>query len=525
MEKLISIIKTLDRYRLREIDILDSADSNSRYTMLYREITLGNIKTDDEAAKFLFGSKATKNYLTYRVFKKKFKERVFNALLFIDTQTDDFDDFLKIQFEANKQWLFIKNLYNHQLSSIATELAEELLNKVVKFEYYELAMPISNYIKSGYALKGDKKNYAKFQKLFEEYTDIWLAERKAREYNEKLKMEFIGTSKQKPHVSELAKTYFKELKPLLIKYNSYIFHFNSRAVELYIYTSINDYKNQIKVSERAISFFESKSSLTKLPITIFLHQKMEALMYLKQYEEAEKIIIETMKLRVPSSFNWYIGQSSRVFLLFRMKRYSEAKSLYDETVDLPNFKSILKGANLEIWELFNAYFHLLFKLGKAPELQFKSEKSEFKIKKFLNETPTFEGDKKGMQLARLIVQIYFMIVNNEMNKIFDKVEAVKKYLIRNTVKTDPTYRFQQFAKLLLEIPKLDYSPSIFNKNTKILLKNLSAVATPVTENIYRAEVIELEELWQFILEFIKLNPEIDLKKMNKPVRKKKVLKI
>ena len=166
MKNLIIIILRLNRYILQRINILSNSDSASRSALLYQEILKGHLTDDADVAKFLSKTFDMKGATNQSNFKKVFKNHTFNTLVFIDPEHADIDDYQKFIYKANKEFIIIRNLYEMQLSIIATEYAEELLIEVVKYDYTEMAVMLLKYIKSRYATAGDEKNYEKFQKLF-----------------------------------------------------------------------------------------------------------------------------------------------------------------------------------------------------------------------------------------------------------------------------------------------------------------------------------------------------------------------
>jgi hypothetical protein len=411
------------------------------------------------------------------------------------------DEYQRATYNILHEWLTIKTLFKSGMSAIGTPMAEQLLPSVLKYEYAEIGAPLIAAIKYGLAMKGDKKQYAEYQDLHNKYVEMWCAEQKAEDYSNILRMEYVKTAQYKSHMSDIAKAYFEELKPMMEKHQSAVLHMYGRSVEVYIYSTINDYKNLLDVAERALTFFNSKPFIVKTPISIFLHQKMIALMMLRRYPEAEEAINESMESRVRGSFNWFKGQESKVALSFRMHRYTEGYAIYKEITAMPEFNKVLTGMNKEIWFVFNAYFHLLHKLGVAKNLSFEEHEKDFKIQKFLNDVPTFNSDRKGMHLAILIIEICFMMsTNKQRGALIDRIESIEKYITRNTLKTDPSYRFNQFANMLLEMPKSGFMRSILEQNTAELFKDLQSVPYDMLESIYRSEPVELEEVWLLVLD-------------------------
>jgi hypothetical protein len=446
----------------------------------------------------LFGENANKSLSKYRNFKHGFKKRVFNTLLFIDSTNPNLDEYQQATYDIHREWMSIKTVFKNGMYKVALPLAEHLLLAVIKYDYAEIAVPLLLHIKHSVAMKGDKKQYAKYDKLYCHYLDMWLAEQKAADYSNILKMEYVKNAAYKPHLSTVAKTFFEELKPFMDKYDSAVLHTLGRIVEVYIYSSVNDYQNLLGMADRALAFFQAKPYEIKTPISIFLHQKMIALMMLMRYPEAMTAIDETIKLRAVGSFNWFKAQESKVSLLFKMHRFTEGYAIYKDITTMPEFETALGGMNKEMWSLFNAYFHLLSQLGKATNLPL--DRNNFKIQKFINDVPTFDSDKKGMHLSLLILDICFSLSSKHKDDLIERIEALEKQLDRNTEKTDPNYRFHQFGLMLLEIPKSGFIRSVFQESTQSLSENLKMVPYNFAQATFRSEVMDLEEMREWILD-------------------------
>jgi hypothetical protein len=500
MDKLRQIIRAFDGYKLRHVDVLNNEDSKSQHTKLYRAVVEGKVKTDDEAARFLFGPTAHKGMQKYRNFKTDFKKRLLNTMLFIDPTHDDFDKYQQIFYEVNREWMTIKAIYANGMSFLANPLAEQLLQITLRYDYTEITVLLLNHIKFGIAMQGDKKQYAEYQQLHSHYIELWLMEQKAKEYTDILKMEYVKTNQYKPFMSDIAKRYFEELKPALEKYDAVGLHTYGRVIEIYIYSTVNDYKNVLDVAERALTFFRSKPFEVNLSLSIFQHQKMQALMMLKRFAEAEQAIEETIALRVKGSFNWFKAQESKVFLLFKMHRFTEGYALYADITKMLEFQDLPNSMSKEMWHLFNAYFHLLNQLGKAPLLALGTKNEAFKISELLNDIPILVNDKKGMNLAVLSVKMCFLVVSKQYDELDKYEEPIRKYLYRNTDRDDPNYRFYQFCLMCLESFYANFNRALTIQNAAELLENLkSQPYNPYTATL-RGEAIQLEILWDWTLE-------------------------
>lgn len=300
-------------------------------------------------------------------------------------------------------------------------------------------------------------------------------------------------------MSAVAKGYFEELKEVLERYDSITLRLNAYIVEIYIYSTVYDYKGIVNVAERALAYFKAKPFEVRTAITIFKHQKMIALMSLKRYAQAEEMLAETIALRTEGSFNWFVAQESLMFLLFKMHRFTEGYELYTRITQMKEFKELGKGMSREMWFLFNAYFHLLQRSGKMPLSVFDDNNKVFKLPKFLNSVPTFCQDKEGMNIAVQSVKLCFLILTKQEKALIEK-ESLKKYFDRHINQDNPYYRFHQFGHLLLNVPESNYKRLLTEQNTVELRKTLESVPYDPVMSAYRGEVINLEEVWDWVLD-------------------------
>ena len=499
MNILTQIVQVLDRYKLRDIDIIDSKDSESRYTELYRLIREGSVKTDEDAARHFYGAKASPTEGKYRVFKNEFKNRLLNTLYFIDTNNPVFTDFQSAYYAAQHQWGAINLLYRRGLFIAANQLAERLLTDCKKYELTDICVLILEKLKEKYALQiGDKRKYQDFKKQFWHYKAVWEAEHVAQEAFEEIRIEYVKSTAFRPQTSQIAQEKLERLEPLRQQYDSFTFIYYYFAVKEAVYSAKHDWKGVIEVCDETLSLLESKSFTLNVHISIIKHQKIIALLMLKRYEECQITLDEALTLLEVGNFNWFKTMETKVLLTFHTAHYTEGVETYKQVLDLKEFKS-LHGHSAEIWKLFEANFYLVAAMGllnKNKEMPF----GKFRLNKFLNDIPTFGHDKKGMNIPVLVMQIALMIIEKMHNALIDRIENIEKYVVRNIPKTDiANYRSNQMIKILMEIPKAGFSRKILEKTTKKLLEDLKSVPFDLRETGYKIEVFPYDELWVKLL--------------------------
>ena len=108
-----------------------------------------------------------------------------------------------------------------------------------------------------------------------------------------------------------------------------------------------------------------------------------------------------------------------------------------------------------------------------------------------------------MNIVILSVEMSFLVATKQYTDLIKRLESIEKYFDRYAKKDDPYYRFHQFGSLLLEIPKSNFNRILTKKNTVELLENLQSVAFDPVTSVYRGEVMNVEEIWDWLLETLK----------------------
>jgi hypothetical protein len=502
MDILTQVVEILDRYKMREIDIIDNKDSTSRYTELYRLIKDGTIKTDEDAAIHFYGADATPSVGKYRVFKNEFKNRLLNTLYFIDTNNSTFTDFQTAFYAAQHQWGAINLLYRRNVFLAANPLAERLLTDCKKFELTDLCVLILERLKESQAKQiGDKKKYQDFKIQFWHYKSVWEAEQLAQEAFDDIRIDYVKSSAFRPETSLRAQAALDKLEPLREKYDSFMFIFNYFSVKEAVYSAKHDWKGVIVVCHETLVLLKAKPFTMKGFIAIVKNQEVIALLMLKRYEECQIALAEALELQDFGTYNWFKTMEKKVLLAFHTAQYTEGVEAYKQVLDLKEFKH-LQGHSAEIWKLFEANLYLIQAFGLLDKNK-DMPLGKFRLNKFLNDIPTFGNDKKGMNIPVLILQIALMITEKMFDALIDRIEAIEKYAVRNVPKTDiANYRSNQMIKILLEIPKAGFKRKILERTTKKLLEDLKSVPFDLRETGYKVEVLPYHELWVKLLPFL-----------------------
>ncbi|MGZ5304496.1 MAG: hypothetical protein ACXWDO_10320, partial [Bacteroidia bacterium] len=180
----------------------------------------------------------------------------------------------------------------------------------------------------------------------------------------------------------------------------------------------------------------------------------------------------------------------------------KATDLYIEVVTHSRFE-YTRPQQQELWKIFGGYlwFTATSEQNDVCINKLTSRKQLFRFSKLLNEIPHFAQDKKGMNVAVLILQILLLLQKKEYVAIISRTEALKSYIYRNLDKD--AHRSHVFIKMLLAMEKSQFEANKTTQKTKSLLEKLKQVDLSYTATQARMEIIPYEQLWQSALNLLK----------------------
>lgn len=153
-------------------------------------------------------------------------------------------------------------------------------------------------------------------------------------------------------------------------------------------------------------------------------------------------------------------------------------------------------------ELFNntlGYLHLLVESGMAGNSKELLKKlPEFKLGKFLNTTPLFSKDKRGINVSILLMHIAFLLQRKDYNAIIDRTDSLNQYAYRY-LRRDDSFRSNCMIKMVIQMTKADFHPVRTERYTADLRRQLSTVNLAGSGENIEIEIIPFEVLWEIMV--------------------------
>lgn len=497
MDELRELVAIVTKKKLKAFPLLPGKAAQPGVTamQLYDLIAEGKVKTDEEAMLALY--EGSQEITVYQRTKNALWEYLLQMLMLIDLNLPHYNARQKAYFECYRNWAAAKILIGKNAHRSTLLLASELLRLARKFDFTDLALDVARSLRLYYgSIEGDLKKYEQYGKQVHHLEDVFRYENLAEEMYTDLVIRFVNDKSAKKDAQEQARKYFREIEPALEQYDSYRLHFTGRLIEILIATSVNDYKKTVEVCDKAIRFFETKTYVANVPLQVFLYQEMVCCVQLRDYQRGQMAAARGFSLLEEGAFNWFKYQELLLLLSLHTRQHQDAYRIYSVTVQHRRFGA-LPGGIRQVWKIFEAYLYYLHELKRLED----TEKifNRFRMARFLNETPIFSRDKRGLNIPILIFQIQFLILNKRYDETIDRIEAIEKYTMRY-LKKDDNFRSNCFIKMLLQIAVAGFHKAAVARYADKFVKQLKTVPLDLANQSHDIEIIPYEDLWQMALD-------------------------
>ena len=504
MDTLKELSLIITRNKAKSIEVLDvKRHKDSKINEFYYELTKGSFKTDESAAAFFYPDKPMGS--NYRKLKAALKSRMINSLFFIDAKKSKYTDRQSAYYECYKDWAAANILLGKNAYQSCVELCNKTLRYAKRYEFTELSRDISKVLRLHYGAQiGDVNAYRKYRSLYEEYDYICRWEDKAERHYSDLMIEYVNNKSSKEHLYLEAQKHIEELKKPMEEIDSYRLHLYGNLIQLVRHSIQNDFSKIQEVSKIMARFFEEKSYLATTPLQIAYYYQLVACTQLKQYNEGKIVATKCFSLLAEGSFNWFKYYELFFTLAMHSQEYDEAYQMFIMVQSHPRMKFLPDNVK-EIWSIYEAYLHYLNEAGYIQSA--KNEKNKFRLGRFLNTIPIFSKDKRGMNIAILVVQILFFVQQKKYFVAIDKIEAIEKYCARYLHKAE-TIRSYYFIKMLLCIPQANFHRVAVERKSKRYFEKLVSIPLEEANQTYKIEILPYEDLWNMILNTLELKSYI-----------------
>lgn len=466
-------------------------DSHSKIGAFFDLVVSGKIDNDEDAKRKLYG--IGEESAKYRKLKSDFRNRLLNTLFHLNNPSEEYSDYQRAYYDCHKQWTFVKILAGHNSFRAAQYVAVKLLKQAMQYEFTHLVMEVTSFLRIQFALhEANDKKYIETNQVFKRYREIYDAECLAEERYTLLVAKHINSRASKQKSARVAEQYFEELKESLQLFDTYRLHLYGRLLHFFKHLFEADFHSAVRVCDEAIRFFQSKSFETRVPLQIFYYQKLICNIQLRQFEDGHQTAQMCRLYLKEGTFNWFKYRELYLRLLFHTGKFSLVLEQILETLRHPRFQFLPENVK-EIWRIYEAYIYYV-------SVQTKMEVPrghQFKLGKFINETPIYSKDKAGLNIAIIIIRMLFLLMEKKKARLIDEAESIEQYCY-NYANTPQTKRSFHFIKMLLQVSKCAFDLALIDKKVQNHLNELAALRVGILSQTNEIEIVLYEDLWQMI---------------------------
>jgi hypothetical protein len=510
METLREIVYILDRYKVRQIEVLSNAGQSkeSRYFECYAGMREGKWETEEAMAAHFGLEAGSKNFTR---FINEVKKRLLNSILFIDTSLPEFNDYNRAYVILMQDSAVAKTLYYRGARHSFLEIAEQIITVARKFEFIDVGFEMLNCIKlATISYAQHKKDYLKYQAMYAEYKKAYWEELEVREAYESLILPMVNKKGLKKEYSELAKSLLEPLKPLAEHNHFVIFQCYYRLISLYADTLEHNWEQALEKARSASQFFNNKPFKALGIILTFGMQEASCLIMLGKFSEANEVLQRMLEDANEGLTNWFKLHELSAVNAFYTAEYPNAWDTIKLIVRHPRFVNI-SSMDQESWRLYQGYLYFLAKAGALQlSSREKGDVEKFRLSSLLNNLPLFSMDKRGGNIPVLIMQLLFLLHEDRLEDFDNRVEALRKYRQRNLEPDSEHFRTDCFIRLVELIVKNGYRVPAIQKDAEPLLKKLASVSIDLLDRSFELEVVPYERQWRWMMALLQHKPISDI---------------
>ncbi|MCS6820328.1 MAG: hypothetical protein NZ551_00495 [Microscillaceae bacterium] len=505
MESLTELVKIITQKRMKRIELFDEASRNkaSNYFKLFDGIHSGKYRKDEDAAKDLYACKPHEK--KYLILKTRLKQKLMNMLFFIDIEhIRDMPAYKKVLLECNRAIYSAKTLYLNNAFKSAIPILEKTVKMAQDYGLSQVELEAANMLKSYYFKKKCYKEYEHFKALACEAEDRLICEHKAEKYYQETIMVYQRVAANKPIAQKMATTYLEELANYLEKYptNHKIRTFYYKF-QIFYYQSSNNYPRLLEVlTEREEHVKNTPALFSKKKLEEIQLEKINTYFHLNKPQEVEQYIQEKVHITA-GTHNWFYMQEYRYLIAMHTSNYVFAAQIFQQTLKDANFR-LLPASQKERWQVFQLYLHYIYKSQKIKCIReyIQNAKIKYKLSSYILQIPNFSKERRGINLAILLVQILFHLEKFNTEAIGKCIEEMEKYS-RKYPKIDANYRSECFTIMLAQMKKENYRFFQTRRATEKLYQELQKTPMEYHGGNKALEILPYTNLWDMILEKLK----------------------
>jgi hypothetical protein len=499
MDDLLILINLVQSSKFKSKNLLNVLLEPGTYMRrLYDALATGTMQSDEDVLRAIpeLNSQGT----SLATIKSKLKERLSDALLFLDFNDADANDRQKAYIDCLKKWAAASVILSKNYRQFGIEKLEQLLRYTRRFEFTEISIDVLQALRlQSSVIFGAESQYREFNSLLDQYQLVRQKEERAETCYLELMIGFGNSRSNKREMAEFARNLNAQIEPYLSECDTYRLQLFCRLIKISIYDNENDYGSLIKLCEESIAFFDGKPYKSFNALQVFHYSLMMSYLNLREYERCRAVAQKYETLFTRGSFNWFKWQELHFLAESHASNYEAAAIIWRKVTDKTKSGEMPCQIS-DSWKIFEAYLSFLTQIGCLRDN--KTDK-KFRIRKMLNDIQVAQRDKSGMNIPILVIEYLLALAEGDYAQCIDREESLAKYRTRYLSVSDAA-RSHYFFRMLEMIPKARFDSLETQQRAAHLFETLRSIPLEAANQNFEVEVVPYETLWNLTLHILKM---------------------
>jgi len=498
MEELMQLIGIVKHKGQRSLQLVNQnfrKKEKSKDNILYNGMINKEYKNELEAAKKLF--KTDPGNRNFRNTKAKLKQKLLNNLFFLDYQKSEYTAYQSTYYDCLNQVHQIKILIMEGANCIAIRKIPSIVKTALEFELFEIALESLTLIRNEYSRMGkctplstsenDIRGILPIKKIIDQCEDI---------YYDTLVLMNKSISSCEKILDDIPKR-IKKIEKLSREYKLQRLDVLAQKLKIAYFTVLQNQSGILKICsylEKTYLYKDNSRIKVDLQYKEIAFLKLHALYVLNKTEEGIKYAFDTSEIFRSGYDDWFRFKEYQFLILMKAGKFHHATNVFRSVRINKNYHKI-NDIDKDRWTIFRVY--LLFVNDS------KLVKWGFDLDTYKEETPGFEKDYQGYNIATLIIQFLLYLRESDIKNLKIKLNQLSQL---SSVHLDKrhNYRNSIFIRMLEIIVEKNYDFKSISDKGSNYLKKLKNIQIPPDWH-QELEIIPYNKLWEYVLNILETN--------------------
>ncbi|MDZ4840020.1 MAG: hypothetical protein SGJ04_08440 [Bacteroidota bacterium] len=493
METIKELLKVIEDYQLYDFSKLDLYNVKKKKGRL--EEFANQIKNGfDKSTKT---EKSELGDINFRMLRSRLKRKLYNNILFLYKADKDLG-YYQNYAELYRQLTIGRFLFGVSAKIAGTEILTSINKKSRKYEVFDIVVQSAIILRRQNMLEGDIKKFEYFTNQIEYYNDLIIKEIECETLHYRILLYLNKSTAISPDLKRDSENAIIRMLEIRKTYNTFRIQFLLHELQSIYLQMIGDYESALISCQEFEEYLQHNEVFyTSSRMASIYATRISCNLHLGKYDEALKEVEVTLPLFKKETNNWFSIQEIHFLAHLNKENLKQAALVYIEVMGYVKGGQLLKNQQ-ERWHIFGGYLWFMIKFKKNNEVikLLNDNNQTLRISRILNDIPLFSRDKKGANLAVLILQILILLQDRNYTEIISRTQALRSYYYRN-MKDEDYIRNYCFTSMMVKLQQTDFDVSKLQVSK--LLEQMSQTKLKYTSTANRLEIIPYEKLWEITL--------------------------